>query len=395
MLGLEKALGSLELVAEIPSMETFISTADKIRKEKTFGHANTLHMHVCNNGLDSYEALGNCVLRAFVDCGDVLCAQKVFSKLNYLDEYSWASLIQAHVEYGDPQQAFNLFQKMKENHMCASTYTFSTLLKACIKLDSLKRGQELHIEITREGREMDHGVGSSLMDMYSKCAAIADARDVFERLPDRDVVLWTTLMLGYVDGGFGERALDCLEEMYADGLLPDAVTYVCSLKACSSIGDVDVGCKLYAQITKGGFEGNLFVGNALVAMYAKCGLPLEAHEVFDRLPCPDAVSWNALINGYADLMYHEDALDVLENMKLKDVTPTLITFIGGLKACDGVGAIHKGQELHARIVEEGFEQNQSIGNTLLGMYANCGALLEAQDIFDNLLVRDVVSWSAL
>ncbi|MCO5569698.1 hypothetical protein L7F22_023414 [Adiantum nelumboides] len=343
-----------------------------------------------------HELSGNSALQVSLTCNDVSCAQLTISKGEYQDDVPWTSLIQQHVDNGNPQQAFCLFHKMQQSSVLSTRSTYLAMLRACTLSASLENGHDLHTEIARGGWDLDSGLGVSLMDMYMKCSALNDARNVFERLPFRNVILWTTLMLGYVDSGLEKRAVDCLEEMHADGVPPDAVTYICSLKACGSLGDLDMGRKLYTVITKGGFESKPFVGNALIAMYTKCGLPLEAHEVFDRLSCPDVVAWNALINGYADCGLYGDALHLLECIKTKEaILPTWITFLGGLKACNGIGSIQKGHELHAHIIEEGLEQIQPIGNALLDMYAKCGLLVEARSVFDDLPVQDIVSWSAL
>eukprot|EP00250_Pteridium_aquilinum_P000158 c10176_g1_i1 orf=1-411(-) len=130
-------------------------------------------------------------------------------------------------------------------------------------------------------------------------------------------------------------------------------------------------------------------------MYAKCGLLLEAREVFDALPVQDIVSWNALLAGFLEQGLEEEVLRCLKQMSLEEVSLDAVTFVYGLKACGCLGAMDKGRLLHADIIKEGLEGDAFIGNILVDMYAKCNSLAEAQEVFDELPVRDVVSWTAL
>jgi pentatricopeptide repeat protein len=130
-------------------------------------------------------------------------------------------------------------------------------------------------------------------------------------------------------------------------------------------------------------------------MYARCGLFGIAHEVFEKLPMRDVISWNALIAGYAEQGRIDDALKCFDQMQLAGMPPNFVTFVCCLKACARIGAIDRGDEIHAMVERRGFLAKNPIGNTLIDMYAKCGVLGKAQQVFDKLPIRDVVSWTAL
>eukprot|EP00250_Pteridium_aquilinum_P021575 c25164_g6_i1 orf=2-406(+) len=134
--------------------------------------------------------------------------------------------------------------------------------------------------------------------MYAKCGSLPKAQQVFDKLHVRNVVCWNALMAAYVKHGHSENTLKLFNQMQFEGISPDAVTFICSLKACANIGATDNAQEIHADIeTKGLLKGDLLVGNTLVDVYAKIGLLVKARQVFDNLPRRDTISWNALITG--------------------------------------------------------------------------------------------------
>lgn len=395
MLTLLEALSPLEQKAELPSVDHLICILQECRKSKDLDDAKQLHSHTCCIGLEAHRVLGNYVVPMLAECGSMHFAMQVFHKLACRNEYSWSSLIQGYIEYEGFQRALEVFHLMQEDCVQQSRYTLQALLKVCAMLKYVEIGQELHAEIVKEAYENDPFVGSTLVDMYGKCGLLAEAREVLDELLVRNVISWTALIRGYAEHGFGKEALDCLELMQLEGISPNIVTILCSLKACGCIEAINRGQELHSDVVKEGFEKDLCAGNALVDMYGKCGLLTEAEDVFDELPVRDVVSWTALIMIYAENELGEEALKCLQQMKLEGVSPNDVTLAGSLKACGSPGTIASGRELHAEIVIEGIEGDLFIGSTLVDMYVKCRSLTEAQEVYDMLWVRDVVSWNIL
>ena len=239
-------------------------------------------------------------------------------------------------------------------------------------------------------------------------------------------------------------------------VLPHSHTFVTSLKACAKLRDYGRGTQIHAEVARMGLvEEDLFVGSALINLYAKCGSFVKAHEVFDRLTIRNVVSWNAMISSYADHGYGEESLKYVEKMTLEGIAPNSITFLCGLKSCSIIGDIGSGHIIHANIEKTGLvpgmnkdsygngmqrhhiicanaerkclfdidqsslgnnglkvaknqpsrrngrkgltldNMDQALGNSLVDMYAKCGSLVKAHEVHDELCVRDVVSWNAL
>ncbi|KAH7351513.1 hypothetical protein KP509_19G000700 [Ceratopteris richardii] len=238
-------------------------------------------------------------------------------------------------------------------------------------------------------------LGSALVDMYAGSGMLEEAQNVFDMLSVQDVVSWTSLLFGYAKHGYGQMAFYCLEKMQQNGILPNATTFVCCLKACGNICASIKGSQVHAMIVGSGVEVNIYVGSALIDMYIKCGFLAKAQEAFDGLTVRNVVSWNSLLTGYVEYDLHKEALSCFQKMQDESIPPDPVTFACSLRACSSIRDISKGQAIHIHVIEKGFETDFIIGNTLIDMYVKCSYLEEAHDVFSKLLHRNVVSWTIL
>eukprot|EP00250_Pteridium_aquilinum_P005063 c15218_g1_i1 orf=1-1347(-) len=370
---IDEALRSLESSGIRHSIETYISLCWKCRKEKFFGYAKRLHMHVEGVGLEDHNVLGCHLILMFVECGSISDAHRLFNNLAHRTERCWTSLIHGYIECGQSQTALNLFQKLQQDPAHASRFAITAALKACTRLKDLEHGREIHTKVAEERLEIDQIVSNALVDMYCKCNSIADAQVVFDKLWTRDLVSWNALIGGYAEQGLNAHLQRCLDQMRLDGVSPDAVTYLCILKSCDRRELLNRSLEVHAEIVIEGFETVLYVGNNLVHMYVKLGCIAEARQVLYQLPTRNVVAWTALIAGYVEYGHVEDASSCLEVMKAYGVCPNEATYICILKACGSMGdGIARGRELYAEIVKGGFEKQIFVGNILVDMYSKCG-----------------------
>lgn len=340
----------------------------------------------------------NALIDMYAKCGMLTKAEKVFDKLAMPSVVSWTALIAGYAEHGHANKAFDCFERMQCEGVSPDSVSVVSSLKACIKAGAVKKVEHLHATIDRHYLfDQNCVVGNTLIDVYIKCGSLAKAQQVFDKLPVRDTVAWTTLIAGYVEHGYGEKAVECFEQMQFEGADVDAATLNCTLKACGSIRAGNKGREIHAQAEKEGFLARSYtMCNTLVDMYSKCGLISTARQVFDTLAYRDVVSWTALISGYAEGGHGEEAIDCFERMKADGVLPNATTFICCLKACSSIGATERGEDLHVEIERQGLlRKDVVIGTTLLNMYAKCGSLSKAQEVFDRLPTRDGVAWTAL
>ncbi|KAK9280731.1 hypothetical protein L1049_003619 [Liquidambar formosana] len=268
--------------------------------------------------------------------------------------------------------------------------------RQCSALSAIEEGRDIHEQIIRSGWEKDVFVGAALIDMYAKCGCVESARQVFDKIEVRDVVLWNSMLAAYSQNGHPDGCLSLCSEMALTGLRPTEATLVTVISASADIAALPQGRELHGFSWKHGFESNDKVKTALVDMYAKSGFVKVARNLFERLMVKRIVSWNAMITGYAMHGHASQALDLFEEMK-GGAQPDHITFVGVLSACNHGGLLDEGWKFFESMVRD-----YNIGPTvqhytcMVDLLGHCGRLDEAYNLILQMKVRpDSGVWGAL
>lgn len=366
----------------------------KLRKDLVLG--KRVHALVVESGYGSNLFLANHLICMYANHGKLKEAMQVFSTVVSPDCHMWSSIILAYARHEQPKEAIKLYRRMKKSPLKPDNHVFGAVLKACANASDLVFGKEVHSQLLGSALEPDMFVNSCLVDMYVKCGSIQDARKVFDALCRRDVVLWNCMIAGYAQHGLGQDALDLYAEMQDGMCTPSSVTFLPLLQVCGHMEDLRQGKNLHAQIKQRGLEDDVAVGSALITMYSKCGSLEDAREVFNSLPTRDVVTWTTMITEYAEHGQGQEALALYAAMQQNGMCPAnSVTFVCLLRACTNAGALHQGKELHAQIRQRELEIDVIVGTCLVDMYAKCGRLEDAREVFDKLPTKDVVVWNAL
>ncbi|KAL6207725.1 hypothetical protein ACLB2K_018679 [Fragaria x ananassa] len=273
----------------------------------------------------------------------------------------------------------------------------ANLLRNCSKNLLLDQGLQAHGLVMRMGLGFDLMLNNDLIDMYSKCGRIGNAREVFDRMPERNVVSWTALMCGYLNRGNAKGCLSLFSEMGFSGIKPNEYTFSTNLKASGMLGVAENGTQIHGMCAKSGHEWVAVVSNAILDMYAKCGRVGEASRMFGVMPAKNIITWNAMIAGYTVEGNGERALVLFRKMQELGEVPDEYTITSTLKACSGLGAIGQGSQIHSALITRGFlcSVRTTIAGALVDMYVKCRHLTEAQRVFDQVEQKNLISWSAL
>ncbi|KAJ7514776.1 hypothetical protein O6H91_23G058700 [Diphasiastrum complanatum] len=395
---LKEAMHMAELMVQQNTRPPIVAYVDLLKgcsRRKALAEAKQVHGLIIQSGLDSDTFLGNILVDVYSKCGSVLDAREVFNTMPEHNVFSWTAIISAYVDHGQGEEAVKLFHQMQRTGIAPDKVACVVVLKAFATIAALEEGKQLHSHIKKNGFESDMIVASALIDMYAKCGSVEDAREVFMKMNERDVLSWTAMIAGYARQGLGKEALALYEQMKEEDVQPDNVTYIVLLNACASIAALEQGKQLHHNIIKSGLESHMIVGSALVDMYAKCGSIEHARQVFNRMIQRDVVSWSAMIAGYAQEGLGEEALALYVQMKQENIEPNNVTYVVLLNACASIAALEQGKQLHHNIIKSGFESDLNVGNALVDMYAKCGSIEHACQVFNNMHERNVVSWNAM
>ncbi|CAM6092735.1 unnamed protein product [Calypogeia fissa] len=378
-----------------PNSVTFVGLVNACASLQELEHGRSLHKHIIERGLETDLIVGSSLVDMYAKCGSIKDAWRVFDNMPDRNVVSWSTMIQGFVNCGQGQKALELYRQMKEEGVEPNSVTLVGVLNACASIGALEEGRRVHDQITKRPWECDAFVVSSLIDMYAKCGSLEDACAVFKEIPMRDVVVWNSLIHGVLRCEEDLKALELFRQMQQEGLEPNSVSFVAVLKACASLGALDVGMNIHEQIIYLGMESDVVLGNGLIDMYAKCGRVNDAWRVFKMMPTRSVVSWNTMIHGYVKCGQGQMALETYERMQRDGMEPDSVTFVGMLNACASLAALEQGKALHEQILRKGLEGDIFVANSLVDMYAKCGNIEYASSVFNKMCTRNLVSWNVM
>ncbi|XP_043696285.1 pentatricopeptide repeat-containing protein At2g03880, mitochondrial-like [Telopea speciosissima] len=272
---------------------------------------------------------------------------------------------------------------------------YSGLLQICASKGFLIDGMAVHGHLFKIGVDPDSHLWNSLVNMYAKCGSLQNARQILEEMPERDVVSWTALIAGYVAHGDGCEGVGLFSEMRKEGVRPNAFAFATGLKACSMCFALDLGNQVHGEVIKVGIFSDIFVGSALVDLYAKCGEMELARKVFLWMPEWNSVSWNALLSGYARMGDGEEVLKLFQKMTESESRLSSFTLSTVLKVCATTENARKGKAVHSLGIKIGSDNDWFLTSCLVDMYSKCGLAEDAYKVFVRIKDPDVVAWSAM
>jgi len=292
------------------------------------------------------------------------------------------------------QESIEIYHSMRKEGLSPDSFTFPFLLKACARLLDSKLGIKLHGLVVKAGCESDAFVNTSLVSLYGKCGFIDNAFKVFDDIPEKNVAAWTAIISGYIGVGKCREAINMFRRLLDMGLRPDSFSLVRVLAACTRIGDLRSGEWIDDYITKIGMVRNVFVATSLVDFYVKCGNMERACSVFDGMLEKDIVSWSSMIQGYASNGLPKEALDLFFKMLNEGFRPDCYAMVGVLCACARLGALELGNWASNLMDRNEFLGNPVLGTALIDMYAKCGRMDSAWEVFRGMRKKDIVVWNA-
>eukprot|EP01018_Ginkgo_biloba_P015808 Gb_31706 [translate_table: standard] len=354
-----------------------------------------VHGHIVKTGLGLDVTVGNALIDTYVKCGSVISAYKLFNGMPERDRISWNAMIAGCAQYGHCEEAVVIFRQMQWAHQEPDQFTFGSFLRASANLAAPNQGVEVHNQIIKTGFESDVIVGSALVDMYSKCKMLEDARCLFDNMPEQNVVSWTAMISGYAQNGFGEDALKLACQMLQTCIHPEEYTYTSMLVACSSIAALQEGKMVHAHTIKSGLQSSISVQNALIDMYGRCSSTVNAHHVFHTMSKRDTVSWNAIIGVHAQNDDGKQALKLLCQMRRAGLKPDQFTFPSVLRVSSSQSALEQGKTIHGSIIKTGYVSSIWVGSSLVDMYSKCGNMEAAWNVFEEMPGQNAVSCSAM
>ncbi|KAG8383369.1 hypothetical protein BUALT_Bualt04G0005400 [Buddleja alternifolia] len=355
----------------------------------------------------------------------------IFSQVNYPNAFLYTSLIRGYMIDKLFKESVIVYNSMRRDGVIPVSFTFTALLKASASEMNLNFGRQIHGESLKLGGfGVDLFVGNVLIDMYLKCGWLDCGRKVFDEMPERDLisfttlidayakagdmgsanelfvklpvkdmVAWTAMVTGFVHNAKPKEALEFFEKMQSEGVQTDEVTLVGVINACAQLGAIKYANWVWEVAKKSGLSpaNDVHVGSALIDMYSKCGSVEDAYDVFKCMHEKNVYAYSSMIIGLAIHGRANSAIELFEEMVKTDVRPNDVTFIGVLTACSHAGLVDQGQRLF-KMMEKFYGVKPCVDhyNCMVDLLGRTGRLEEALKLIQSMpMEANAGIWGAL
>ena len=311
-----------------PDAVTYMSLLNDCASTGALEWVKDVHRHIFEGGYKSDVRVGNALVHMYAKSGSIGDAAVVFDSMKGRDLITWNVMIGAYAGSGRGMEAYDLYVKMKEEGFQPDAVTYMSLLNDCASTGALEWVEDVHRHILEGGYESDVRVGSALVHMYANSGSIEDAQLVFERMEECNVMTWNIMIGGLGQHGRGRDALELFRKMKADGLVPDAYSFVALLSACSHSGLVDEGRQIFCAMKDYGVEPTVVHCSCMVDLLGRAGLLEETKRFISSMPVEaGAGTWGALLGAcrtYGNVELGELAAKEVMKLEPADASPYVL-----------------------------------------------------------------------
>ncbi|KZV56676.1 pentatricopeptide repeat-containing protein-like [Dorcoceras hygrometricum] len=341
---------------------------EQCMKSRTLKPCQQIHALMLTKPVDMNSfSLCSKLIGAYASCGDLDSSRSLFQESPNPNTFAFNWMILTLTFSGFHGEAIGYFSSLTKSRnpdIFHNEHTLSAVLKCCVGLLDLNLGRQVQGIICKTGFEMYALVCNALMDMYRKCGKMNSARNVFDRMSERDVVSWTNIICGYSDHGKMVEAVDLFQRMRLEGIKANEFTWNSIIAGHARIGDCDGAFRFFTRMREERFV-------------------------------PDLPTWNGMISGFVQSRKASEAMEAFHSMLVAEVKPDPVTVTGLLPACGMIGSVPVGREIHGMIYRMEIFVNVFVTSALIDMYSKCGSIKDAWNIFNTTYTKNAASWNAM
>lgn len=390
-----EAFREMLAVGLMPSASTLVSVLPVCMIVGELSSGRSLHGFAIKCGVLDDEVMTPTLISMYGCFSDLNSARKLFEMMLEKHVVAWNAMISAYAKVGESGEACGVFQLMHRSDTKPNLVTLVSVLPSCCNLANACYGESVHAIGIKFGLTYNVGVVSALVSMYAKLGELDAARYLFNSVSEKSLLLWNSMISGYLLDGLWHKSLDIFIDMIARGVMPDAISMISVISACSISQDLRSGDSTHAYIIRNGFDSDVNVMNGLLSMYSACHRLDASLNLFHKMKARNVLSWNVLISGLGKIGDTEGSMAFFHQMGQEGVKFDLITLISIISGFNQVDEITTGMPFHALVIKSGYSSDTQLTNALISMYANCGNMQAGQLLLNSLEMKSVVSWNAL
>ncbi|XP_022152191.1 pentatricopeptide repeat-containing protein At3g62890 [Momordica charantia] len=282
--------------------------------------------------------------------------RRIFNCVENTNCFMWNVMMRTYIQRNSPHFSLGLYKLMLSKYVGPDNYTYPIIVQACSIRQSEFEGKQVHNHILKLGFDSDVYVQNTLINLFSVCSNMTDARRMFDESSVLDSVSWNSILAGYVQ-----------------------------------IGSVEEAKYIYDQMP----ERSIIASNSMIVLFGSKGRVIDARKLFDEMPEKDMVTWSALIACYEQNEMLEEAMRTFVGMHKIGVMVDEVVAVSALSACANLLIVNMGKLIHSLAWRIGIESYINLQNALIHMYSKCGDIMEARRLFDEAYLLDQISWNSM
>lgn len=436
----------------VPPLSFTVSSVLKgLAREMRLKDGEALYAFVLRSGFDADLTVQNAILDFFMRCGGVEIARRIFDEMPEKDTVSWNLMISGYGNTVDIVIARELFDKMPERTVISFTTLICGYFKAGDTMEAKALFNAMPVKDLASCNVMISGYMESsyfaeaqliframpihntgtwnlmisgfckagkmdsardyfsrmpnknaaswaiIIDGYIKAGDVDSARCLFECMPEKNLVSWSSMIGGYAKKGQPRHALELFEQFKKQGIKPDDIFLLGIISACSQMGILDTAESIVCDYVTPMHLSNIQVVTSLIDMYSKCGSIDKAFEVFEMAYKKDLLCCSTMIAAFSNHGLGQKAISLFDEMKMANIKPDGVTFLGILSACNHTGLLNEGRKYFTQMSEEfGIEPSEKHYACYIDLLGRAGCLREAYNLICEMpIVPSSTIWGAL
>ncbi|XVF23112.1 hypothetical protein REPUB_Repub13aG0009600 [Reevesia pubescens] len=379
-----------------PNNLTFPFIAKACAKLSNLKYSQIVHNQILKSPFGNDIFIQTSMVDMYIKCDQVDYAYKAFESMPERDVAAWNAMLFGFAQLGFLDKVFSLFDEMRFTGIHPDSVTVVGLSLGVLSAKSLELVKGVHSLGIQIGVASNVKVANTWIAVYAKCGDLASAEKVFDEINVvRTVISWNSMIAGYANFEHFLDAFDLYRRMLVDGIRPDASSIVSLISSCVQPEALFQGMLIHSHGIQLGCDLNLSITNTLISMYSKCGDINSARFLFDCMSDRTCVSWTVMISGYAEKGNMDEAMTLFYSMEKAGETPDLVTVLSLVSGCGQTGSLELGKWIDSYAKSRGFKNDVMVCNALIGMYAKCGSMCEAREVFHAMPERTIVSWTTM
>ncbi|KAF2310427.1 hypothetical protein GH714_009931 [Hevea brasiliensis] len=316
------------------------------------------------------------------------------------DLYVGSALVDMHFKLFREDWAQKVFDRRFKDMVSGNGPRFDAttviaVLPAVAELQKLRLGMEIQCLAIKLGFHSHISLLTGLISLYSKCGNVETANLLFRDIGRKDLISYNAMISGFTCNGEIESSVRLFREWLGSGEKVNSSSIVGLIPVYSPFGHLLLTNCIHGFCVKSGTVSHSSVSTALTTVYCRLNEMESARQLFDESSEKTLASWNAMIAGYTQNGLTETAISLFQEMQMSNVSPNTVTVTSILSACAQLGALSLGKWVHGLVENKSFESNIYVSTALIDMYAKCGSILEARQLFESMPHKNEVTWNAM